>query len=367
MDDTFFMKMALDLAEKGRGFTSPNPMVGAVVVKDGAVAGKGYHEAAGKPHAEVNAIDDAKACTSGATLYVTLEPCNHFGKTPPCTEKILESGIKRVVAAVRDPNPDVKGDGAGFLRSKGVEVIFGICEREAKRQNEVFLKYIKTKRPFVTVKCASTLDGKIATKTGDSKWVTGEEARQFVHRLRHFTDAIMVGIDTVKRDDPKLTTRLDGITGRNPARIILDSRLSISEDAIVLQQNSGSDTIIIVTDSALDAALLRKKAKFEEKGIKIIESPAKRNLIDLDFLMGRLGSIGITSLLVEGGSRVIASAFSAGIVDKIFFFFAPRILGGDGVTICSGPGPALMSDSIPVKDVNIQRFGDDIMIEGYIR
>ena len=361
------MKMALDLAEKGRGFTSPNPMVGAVVVKDGAVVGRGYHEAAGKPHAEVNAIDDAKACTSGATLYVTLEPCNHFGKTPPCTEKILESGIKRVVAAVRDPNPDVKGDGAEFLRSKGVEVIFGICEREAKRQNEVFLKYIKTKRPFVTVKCASTLDGKIATKTGDSKWVTGEEARQFVHRLRHFTDAIMVGIDTVKRDDPKLTTRLDGIKGRNPARIILDSRLSISEDAIVLQQNSGSDTIIIVTDSALDAALLRKKAKFEEKGIKIIESPARGGLIALDFLMGKLGSIGITSLLIEGGSRVIASAFSAGIVDKIFFFFAPRILGGDGVTICSGPGPALMSDSIPVKDVNIQRFGDDIMIEGYIR
>lgn len=185
--------------------------------------------------------------------------------------------------------------------------------------------------------------------------------------MRHFTDAIMVGIDTVKRDDPKLTTRLDGITGRNPARIILDSRLSISEDAIVLQQNSGSDTIIIVTDSALDAALSRKKAIFEEKGIKIIESPAKRSLIDLDFLMRRLGSIGITSLLIEGGSRVIASAFSAGIVDKIFFFFAPRILGGDGVTICSGPGPALMGDSIPVKDVNIQRFGDDIMIEGYIR
>jgi len=367
MDDTFYMKMALDLAEKGRGFTSPNPMVGAVVVKDGKVVGKGYHEAAGKPHAEVNAIDDAKACASGATLYVTLEPCNHFGKTPPCTEKILEAGIKKVIAAVRDPNPDVKGDGAEFLRSKGIEVIFGICEREAKRQNEVFLKYIKTKRPFITVKCASTLDGKIATKTGDSKWVTGEESRQFVHRLRHFNDAIMVGIDTVKRDDPKLTTRLDGITGRNPARIILDSRLSMPEDAIVLQQNSGSDTIIIVTDSALDATLLRKKAKFEEKGIKIIESPTKSNLIDLDFLMGRLGSIGITSLLIEGGSRVIASAFSAGIVDKIFFFFAPRILGGDGVTICSGPGPALMSDSIPVKDVNIHRFGDDIMIEGYIR
>ncbi|RPH52534.1 MAG: bifunctional diaminohydroxyphosphoribosylaminopyrimidine deaminase/5-amino-6-(5-phosphoribosylamino)uracil reductase RibD [Desulfobacteraceae bacterium] len=367
MDDTFFMKMALDLAEKGRGFTSPNPMVGAVVVKDGKVAGKGYHEAAGKPHAEVNAIDDAKACAIGATLYVTLEPCNHFGKTPPCTEKILEAGIKKVVAAVRDPNPGVKGAGAEYLRSKGVEVIFGICETEARRQNEVFLKYIQTKRPFVTVKCASTLDGKIATKTGDSKWVTGEDARRFVHRLRHFTDAIMVGIDTVKRDDPQLTTRIDGMKGRNPVRIILDSRLSISEDAIVLQQNSGSDTIIIVSDSALDAAQLRKKSKLEEKGIKIIESPERGGLIDLDFLMGKLGSTGITSVLIEGGSRVIASAFSAGIVDKIFFFFAPRILGGDGVTICSGPGPVLMSDSIPVKDVHVQKVGDDIMIEGYIR
>jgi diaminohydroxyphosphoribosylaminopyrimidine deaminase/5-amino-6-(5-phosphoribosylamino)uracil reductase len=367
MDDTFFMKMALDLAEKGRGFTSPNPMVGAVVVKDGKVAGKGYHEAAGKPHAEVNAIDDAKAGAGGAVLYVTLEPCNHFGKTPPCTEKILVSGIKRVVAAVRDPNPGVKGDGAEFLRSRGVEVVFGICEKEAIKQNEVFFKHIKTKRPFVTVKCASTLDGKIATKTGDSKWITGEESRQFVHRLRHFNDAIMVGIDTVKRDDPKLTTRIEGLKGRNPARIILDSRLSISEDAFVLQQNAGSDTVIIVCGPLIDAALLRKKAEFEQKGIKIIESPEKGNLIDLDFLMASLGSIGITSLLIEGGSRVMASAFSAGIVDKIFFFFAPMILGGDGVTICSGPGPVLMRDAISVKDVNIHRFGEDILVEGYIR
>ncbi len=367
MDDIFFMKMALDLSEKGRGFTSPNPMVGAVVVKDGNVVGKGYHEAAGKAHAEVNAIDDAGKEAEGSVLYVTLEPCNHLGKTPPCTDRILESGIKRVVAAVEDPNPDVKGKGAEYLRNKGVEVAFGICENEAIRQNEVFFKYIKTKRPFVTVKCASTLDGRIATKTGDSKWITCEESRQFVHRLRHYNDAIMVGIDTVKRDDPKLTTRIDGVTGRNPLRIILDSRLSISEDAIVLQRETGSDTIIIVGDSAVDAALLRKKTIFEEKGIRIIESPTKNNLIDLDFLMGKIGSMGITSILIEGGSRVLASAFSAGIADKIFFFFAPKILGGDGVNICSGPGPAFMSDSIPVKNVNIQKFGDDIMIEGYIR
>jgi diaminohydroxyphosphoribosylaminopyrimidine deaminase/5-amino-6-(5-phosphoribosylamino)uracil reductase len=366
MDDIFFMKMALELAEKGRGYTSPNPIVGAVLVKDGKVVGKGYHEAAGKAHAEINAINDAGAEARDSVLYVTLEPCNHFGKTPPCTDRILEAGIKSVVAAVEDPNSDVKGKGAEYLREKGVDVKFGICEKEAKRQNEVFFKYIMTKRPFVSVKCASTLDGRIATKTGDSKWITCEESRRFVHRLRHYNDAIMVGIDTVKRDDPKLTTRIDGVSGRNPLRIILDSRLSISEDAIVLQREAGSDTVIIVGDSAVDAAFSRKKGIFGEKGIRIIESPTKNGLIDLDSLMGKIGSMGITSVLIEGGSRVLASAFSAGIVDKVFFFYAPKILGGDGVSICSGPGPAMMNDSIPVKNVNIQRFGDDFMIEGYI-
>jgi diaminohydroxyphosphoribosylaminopyrimidine deaminase/5-amino-6-(5-phosphoribosylamino)uracil reductase len=367
MDDEFFMKMALGLAEKGRGFTSPNPMVGAVLVKDGKVVGRGYHEAAGQAHAEVNAINDAKACAAGATLYVTLEPCNHFGKTPPCTVRIIESGIKKVVAAVRDPNPEVKGGGAEYLKNKGVEVVFGMCGEEVKKQNEVFFKYSATKRPFVTVKCASSLDGRIATKTGDSKWITGEESRQFVHRLRHYNDAIMVGIDTVKRDDPRLTTRIKGMSGRNPARIILDSRLSISEDAIVLQGDTGSDTIVVVNDSGRDAALERKKGELEKRGVKVIESPVRNNLIDLGPLMGKIGSMGITSLLIEGGSRVIASAFSSGIVDKIFFFFAPRILGGDGVNICSGPGPVLMSDSIPVRDISVSRFGEDIMIEGYIR
>ncbi len=369
MDDSFYMKMAIDLAEKGRGFTSPNPMVGAVVVKGGKIVGKGYHEACGKSHAEVNAIDDAKEQSFGAALYVTLEPCNHFGKTPPCTNKIIESGIKRVVAAIKDPNTDVKGKGAEYLRSKGIEVTFGVCEKEAEKQNEIFIKYIRTKRPFVIVKCASTLDGKIATKTGDSKWVTGEESRQFVHRLRHYTDAIMVGIDTVKRDNPKLTTRIDGPGGLDaldPVRIILDSRLSISENALVLKKNINSDTIIVISDLALDKANMQKKMRLEEKGIKIIESPAAHNLINLDILMNALGQMGITSLLIEGGSRVIGSAFSHKIVDKIFFFYAPKILGGDGVSICSGPGPVLIRDSVAVRDISIQKFGDDILIEGYI-
>ncbi|MBA3035554.1 MAG: bifunctional diaminohydroxyphosphoribosylaminopyrimidine deaminase/5-amino-6-(5-phosphoribosylamino)uracil reductase RibD, partial [Desulfobacterium sp.] len=245
--------------------------------------------AVGKAHAEVNAIDDAKKDSFGATLYVTLEPCNHFGKTPPCTKKIIESGIKRVVAAIKDPNPDVKGNGAEFLINNGIEVTFGVCKKEAEKQNEIFIKYTKTKRPFVIVKCASTLDGKIATKTGDSKWVTGEESRQFVHRLRHYTDAIMVGIDTVKRDNPELTTRINGMNGLNPVRIILDSRLSISEDALVLNQNIESDTIVVMSDLAPDKAVLQKKLRLEEKGVKIIESPTENNLINLDILMDTLG------------------------------------------------------------------------------
>ncbi|MCP4353507.1 MAG: bifunctional diaminohydroxyphosphoribosylaminopyrimidine deaminase/5-amino-6-(5-phosphoribosylamino)uracil reductase RibD [Desulfobacterales bacterium] len=363
MSDKYFMKMALDLAIKGQGFTSPNPMVGAVVVRDGKVVGKGYHKAVGGPHAEVNAIDDAGDYAKGATIYVTLEPCNHTGRTPPCTEKILGAGIKRVVVAMNDPNPDVRGGGNFYLRQKGTEVTEGVCEEDAKKLNEAFIKYVAAKRPFVTVKCAATLDGRIATKTGDSRWVSGEESRKFVHRLRHASDSIMVGIDTVKKDDPSLTTRLDDIKGSDPVRIILDTHLSISKNAKLLGLNSDSGTIIIVGDSVSE----NKKAEIENMGARVIESPLKNGLIDLDFSMDNLGAMGITSLLIEGGSRVIASAFAAGIVDKIFFFYAPKILGGDdGVPVCKGHGPALMSDSIAVKNISTRRFGDDIMVEGYI-
>jgi len=361
------METALDLAAMGQGFTSPNPMVGAVVVKDGTVVGKGYHRFAGGPHAEVEALRDAGTSVNGATLYVTLEPCNHTGRTPPCTEKIIEGGIKRVVAAMADPNPDVKGGGMAYLESRGVSITSGVCEKRAKRLNEAFIKYVRRKRPFVIVKCATTLDGRIATKTGDAKWVSGEASRAYVHKLRHAVDAIMVGINTVKNDDPSLTTRLpgdlSGTNGRDPKRVILDTRLSISENAKVLRLSSDSGTII-VTGGSIPGD---KKARIEDQGSSIIESALKNDKIDLDLLMDRLGDREITSLLIEGGGRVIASAFSAGIVDKVIFFFAPKILGGDdGVPVCSGQGPALMKDCIPVKDVRVQRFGDDVMVEGYI-
>jgi diaminohydroxyphosphoribosylaminopyrimidine deaminase/5-amino-6-(5-phosphoribosylamino)uracil reductase len=366
-EDKRFMQMALDLAKKGEGFTSPNPMVGAVIVKDGKVVGKGYNKAAGEAHAEVNAIDDAGALAENATLYVTLEPCHHEGRTPPCTDKVVASGIRRVVAAMNDPNPDVKGGGLDYLKRRGISITVGVCEKQAKRLNEIFIKYVETKRPFTIIKCAATLDGRIATKTGDSRWVTGEESRQFVHQLRHAVDAVMVGINTVEKDDPSLTTRLTtrpkNFKQLDPIRIILDTHLRISEKAKLLQLHSDSDTILITAPLVSSD----KKARLEKKGVRIIESPVIDGLIDLDRLMDPLGSLGITSLLIEGGGRVFASALSAGIVDKVLFFYAPKILGGDdGIPICKGPGADLMDNCIPVKDIRVRRFGDDIMVEGYI-
>jgi diaminohydroxyphosphoribosylaminopyrimidine deaminase / 5-amino-6-(5-phosphoribosylamino)uracil reductase len=363
--DEGFMNAALDLAEKGAGFVSPNPMVGAVVVKDGRIVGSGYHRAVGTAHAEVNALDDAGEEAVGATLYVTLEPCNHTGRTPPCTEKILKTGVKKVVVAMLDPNPNVKGGGNDRLRAEGVAVVTGVCEARARKLNESFIKYICTRRPFVILKSAATLDGRIATRTGDARWVTGPASRAFVHEIRHAVDGILVGIGTVRADDPRLTTRLEGRTGRDPIRIILDSRLSISETAKVLRLESDSDTIIITGPSAP----IDKKERLQQlKGVRVMEAPLKDGKIDLRRLMERLGALGITSLLVEGGGRVMASALSEGIGDKIVLFYAPKLLGGDdGIPICSGPGPEKMADCVTVQDIEVRRFGDDILIEGYFR
>ena len=363
MDDMHYMEMALELAQKGQGFTSPNPMVGAVVVKDGRVMGSGYHHAAGQPHAEVNAIEDAGDGSEEAILYVNLEPCNHTGRTAACTPKILQAGIRRVVVAMRDPNADVAGGGIEFLKKHGLQVDLGVGEEKARRLNEAFVKFIRTKRPFVTLKCAATLDGSIATRSGDSKWITNEHSREYVHKLRHAVDAILVGINTVEADDPSLTARLGGSPGMDPVRIILDTRLCISPEAKVLRLESDSDTILVVGNSVAGD----KRSAFEKNGVQIIEAPLKNSRIDMDCLVDQLGSMGITSLLIEGGGRIIASALHAGIVDKVLFFYAPKILGGDdGVSICRGEGAAVMQDAITIKDIAVQRFGDDVMIEGYI-
>jgi diaminohydroxyphosphoribosylaminopyrimidine deaminase/5-amino-6-(5-phosphoribosylamino)uracil reductase len=363
MDDRHFMNMALDLAAKGQGFTSPNPMVGAVVVKDDQVVGRGYHKIAGGSHAEVNALEAAGEFAKGATLYVTLEPCNHTGRTPPCTRKILELGVAHVVAAMKDPNPKVAGNGAEFLKQNGVQVTTGVCEAQAQQLNEAFVKYVRTGRPFVMAKCAATLDGRIATRTGDSRWVTGEPARRYVHQLRHGTDAIMVGINTIRNDDPSLTTRLPGMQGSDPARVILDTHLTISPDARVLQQASAAPTILV---AGLPVAGNKKRAA-EKAGARVLEVALKNDLIDMNALMEQLGAMELTSLLIEGGSRVLASAFNRAVVDKVFFFYAPKILGGDdGVPICSGPGAKLMGECIGIRDIAVHRLGDDVLIEGYV-
>jgi diaminohydroxyphosphoribosylaminopyrimidine deaminase/5-amino-6-(5-phosphoribosylamino)uracil reductase len=262
-----------------------------------------------------------------------------------------------------DPNEDVAGGGAGFLERRGIRVATGVCREQARKLIEAFVKFVRTRRPFVIAKCAATLDGRIATRSGDSKWVTGEKSRQFVHRLRHAVDGILVGINTVRTDNPSLTTRLPDGLGKDPVRIILDTHLSISPEAKLLRQESAADTILVVGKPVMQD----KQTALEKDGIRVIQSKLKNGLIDMDALMDRLGAMGLTSLLIEGGSRVLTSAFSAGIVDKVFFFYAPKILGGDdGVPICSGPSPELMSQSIAVKNINVRRFGDDVMVEGYI-
>jgi diaminohydroxyphosphoribosylaminopyrimidine deaminase/5-amino-6-(5-phosphoribosylamino)uracil reductase len=327
------------------------------------VVGRGFHQSPGGPHAEVHAIDAAGAESQGATLYVTLEPCNHTGRTPPCTAKILAAGIQRVVVGMKDPNPHVAGGGAEFLKSRGIDIRLGVCEGQARQLNEAFVKYIRTGRPFVTAKCAATLDGRTAARSRDSKWITGESARAFVHELRHAADAILVGVGTIAADDPLLTVRLSDRTPKDPIRLILDTRLRIAPDARVLNHTSAADTWVI-TGRGVSAD---SKARLIRKGVRVVEAETRDGRVDLGPLMDQLGGMGVTHILIEGGSRVLASAFHAGIVDKVRFFYAPLILGGDdGVPICTGAGAERIKDGIRLDRIATRRFGDDIMIEGYV-
>jgi diaminohydroxyphosphoribosylaminopyrimidine deaminase/5-amino-6-(5-phosphoribosylamino)uracil reductase len=362
-NDNEFMRMALELAARGAGYVAPNPMVGAVVVQEGRVVGTGYHQAVGGPHAEVHAIDDAGDQARGATLYVTLEPCNHHGRTPPCTHKILAAGIQRVVVAVADPNPDVAGGGNAYLKDQGLQVLCGVCREQALRLNESFFKYARTKIPFVVLKMAATLDGRIATRTGDARWVTGPEARARVHALRHAMDAIMVGVGTVKVDDPELTTRLEAGRGVDATRIILDTHLRMPDTARMLQQASVAETWVVCGP----AAAPDNRKRLADQGAVIVEAGLADGRIDLAALMRILGARGITSLLIEGGAQVASAALNAGILDKVFFFYAPKILGGDdGIPMCSGPGPEKMRESLPLHRVEVERVGADVLVSGYL-
>ena len=359
-----YMKRALELAEKGEGYTNPNPLVGAVIVKNGKIIGEGYHEVYGSHHAEVNAFLSATEDVKGATMYVTLEPCSHYGKTPPCANKIVEKGIKKVVIANKDPNDKVSGRGINILKENGIEVVTGVLEEEGSKLNEIFFKYITTKLPFCILKTAMTLDGKIATRTGDSKWITNEESRKYVHKLRNKLSAIMVGIGTVLEDDPYLTTRLDGVSGSDPVRIIVDTTARIPLEANVLNLKSNAKTIIATTE----LAPVEKIKALEDKDAEVIICPLKNNKVDLKYLMKVLGEQGIDSILIEGGSQLNFSAIEDGIVDKVNVFISPKLIGGNTAkTPVGGSGIELMKDAIMFNNIDIHKFGDDIMIEGYVR
>lgn len=362
--DIEFMQKALQLAKKGTGYTNPNPLVGAVIVKEGRIIGEGFHEVFGGNHAEINAFKHASEEVSGAEMYVTLEPCSHYGKTPPCAVAIVEKGIKKVIIAVKDPNPLVSGKGVRILQENGIEVITGVLEKESRKLNEIFFKYIVTHLPFCILKTAMTLDGKIATYTGDSKWVTGELSREYVHSLRHKVSGIMVGIGTVLSDDPMLTTRLKNGNGRDAVRIIVDSSARIPLDAKVLNIHSKASTIIATTEKA-DKSKIKT---LEQKGAKVIVTPLKENAVDLAFLMKVLGENKIDSVLLEGGSALNYAALSQGIVDKVNAFIAPKIVGGENAkTAVGGQGKAYMNEAIHLKNIHVQFFEHDIMIEGYLQ
>ena len=360
MDDEYWMKRALRLAEKGRGRTSPNPMVGAVLVKEGVAVGEGYHAKAGEAHGEIVALREAGEGARGATLYLNLEPCTHFGKTPPCAPEVIEAGVRRVVIGMEDPNPLVKGKGIEILRKAGLEVEVGILEKECQTLNEVFCKYILKKEPFVILKVAATLDGKTATRNGDSKWISGEASRRLVHRLRNQVDGVLVGIGTVLRDDPLLTARVRG--GKDPYRIVLDSRLKTPEVAKVIG-TSPSKAIIAATALAPKDKIER----FEKRGVRIFIFDSKEGMVDLKSCVSRLGEIGIMSLLVEGGSQVNGSFLDEGLIDKLLLFLSPKLMGDHQAPgIFSGRGVSDLQLAIALKEMKTKKVGEDILIEGHL-
>ena len=361
MTDRDYMSRAIELAKQGIGWTNPNPMVGAVIVKDGRIIGEGYHRRCGELHAERNAIASLKESAVGAALYVTLEPCCHYGRTPPCTEAILEQGIARVVIGSRDPNPEVAGKGAAVLRKAGIRVEEDFMKEECDRLNSIFFHYITKKTPYVVMKYAMTADGKIATRTGASKWITGEAARAKVQKLRHRCMGIMAGIGTVLADDPMLNVRIEG--GRSPIRIICDSGLRIPPDSQICRTAKEFPTIV-----ACAAARLKGREeeilRLERLGIQVVQTFGGKGVVDLKELMGILGSQGIDSILLEGGGTLNDSALQAGIVSEIQAFVAPKIFGGnEAKTPVAGRGVNLPDEAVPLTLEKISQVGEDLLLE----
>jgi diaminohydroxyphosphoribosylaminopyrimidine deaminase/5-amino-6-(5-phosphoribosylamino)uracil reductase len=359
MNDETYMRLALSLAQAALGQTGANPVVGCVVVKDGRIVGLGSHLKRGESHAEVHALNMAGEQAAGSTVYVTLEPCSHYGRTPPCADKLIEAGVKRVVAACRDPNPAVAGKGLKRLIDHGIEVKVGVLEEEALLLNEQFFTYITHQRPFVTLKTAATLDGKIASYTGDSKWITNEASRAYVHTLRHQHQAIMVGVGTVLADNPSLTSRLE-VPSVQPVRIIVDSMLRTPLDAKVIRD--GETRTMIVTTERADASRVKQ---FEQAGVTVLPCGGGEK-VDLRLAMRTLAEHEIASVLLEGGGRLNGSMLEQELVDKIILFYAPKLIGGRNAPgIAELGGAAKMSDALTLERVQVKTFDDNVCITGY--
>ena len=357
----YFMDLALKLALKAKGRTSPNPLVGALVVKDGKIAGRGYHKKAGLAHAEVMALDDAKEKAKGATLYITLEPCAHFGKTPPCVDRIIKSGIKEVIVGMVDPNPLNNGRGINILRQQKIKVSVGFLENRLKEINAPFLKYITKKLPLVTVKVAQSLDGKIATYKGDSKWITSDISRGYAHKIRKDFDAVMVGVNTVLRDNPKLDA---WFSKKQPKKIIVDSQLSTPQNLNIFSTPGEVIIATLPTKSGQET----ENRKILEKKAKILEVKEKSGQVNLKDLMKRLAALEITNILVEGGGMLIGSLFDEKLVDKILFFYSPKIIGGkEAISSVMGQGVSRMDNAIKLRNIKLRRMGEDFLIEGAIK
>jgi diaminohydroxyphosphoribosylaminopyrimidine deaminase/5-amino-6-(5-phosphoribosylamino)uracil reductase len=357
------MESALSLARLAMGYTSPNPAVGAVVVKDGLAVGMGYTQPAGCDHAEIMALRQAGHRARGASMYVTLEPCPHYGRTPPCTEAIIDAGISDVHIAVLDPNPVVSGGGVKRLNEKGVKTHVGMCQQEAYEINEAYIKHITTGLPFVVAKFAMSLDGKIATKTGDSKWITKEETRKYAHGLRHTVDAIMVGVNTIVADDPRLTAMgcggRGGIGKRQPLRLVIDSKGKVPLHSRIFQPPG---EVLLAVVAPFDSA---KKAKFTEVGAEVVELPAEGRSVDIVELLKLLGKREIVTVLVEGGGKLLGSLFDRRLVDKVLAFISPIIIGGCQAISVGGDGVDNMAKALRLTRVSIKTLGDDILVSGY--
>jgi diaminohydroxyphosphoribosylaminopyrimidine deaminase / 5-amino-6-(5-phosphoribosylamino)uracil reductase len=360
--DGFHMRQCLSLAEHGLGFTSPNPVVGAVVVKDGRVIARGFHQKAGADHAEAAALRQAGEAARGATLYVSLEPCAHQGRTPPCADEIIRRGMARVVVALLDPNPLVDGKGSDRLRAAGITVEVGLLETRARRLNEAFITNMRAQRPFVALKAAASLDGRIATGSGESRWITGEAARAYGHRLRGWYDGIMVGVNTVLKDDPSLTPRIAPYLGKKTMRIVVDSAARLPLDCVLVKSARETPLVVAVTGRALPA----KVKELTQQGVTVILADEERGRVDLADLLAKLYGLSLRSVLVEGGGELLASFAERDLFDKLYLFQAPKLIGGTGApSFLGGRGVERLAAAPRLKLVSSRRLGDDTLFEYY--